>query len=190
LTPDCTSSACVKCDTDEKGNEIYDARSSGYDINCLNTGYARDSENGKVFKWAIWCGRCSFGCVEEENLAKGKEYACQAFRQYEGRVDPTKATKSYLIPCQFVQLAECGCAPEDVYTFGLDPPKKACRTKEDCPYLCSDAPGEAVKDLCNAFDIEWWLGDNFLNTTFFRDNHPLDNTPIVIEIYDEEPPES
>jgi len=190
VRPDCTSPACYKCDTDEDGKEIYNSRATGYDIDCLNTGYARD-ENGEVYKWAIMCGPCSFGCVENENRAKG-EYDCFAARQFAEGANrtTTRATVSYRYPCHYVQLAECGCAPEDVYTFGLDPPAKACQTEEDCPYLCNDAPGDAVKDLCNAFDIEWWLGSNSLGSTSeFHDDNPGNNPPIVIEIFDEQAPE-
>jgi len=185
LTPDCTSAACLKCNTDADGSEIYDTRSIRWDVDCLNTGYAKD-DIGQIYKWAVLCGPCAFGCIEEENTAKG-EYSCLAARQFKGNT--TKATVSVNVPCQILQLAECGCAPENVFAFGFDPPKKACQSKEDCPYLCGDAPGGAAKDLCNAFSIEWWEGNNTIGSLFL-DEHLTENPPIVIEIYDEQPPDS
>ena len=101
---------------------------------------------------------------ENENRANG-EWECMAYRKGDGIANFMSAT----VPCQFVQLGECGCAPLDIYPFGLDPPTKSRQNEEDCRFLCSDHPPENLQNLCKAFGIEWWEGQNFLNLPLFLD---------------------
>jgi len=177
----------VKCEKDATGARLYTARSVGQDIDCLSTGIVRDPDSGaEVYRWAILCGPITSGGVPEENRALG-EHDCFAVRQ-----GPTiAATRSDPVPCQYIQLGECGCAPDDVYDYGLGRPVKPCETPEDCPYLCGDATDKsAVKKLCDAFPggIEWWEGRNFLNFSIFDDSNPSQMADINIEILNEQPP--
>jgi hypothetical protein len=119
---------------------------------------------------AIACGRfISEPAAPERNLGVG-EYGCMAFQEQTTHSNQSHA--SYLIPCQYIQLAECGCAPHDVHLWGLDPPSHACRTKDDCPFLCADAGAAKVKELCHAFGgVDWWSTRNVFGQDLFVNNH-------------------
>lgn len=131
-------------------------------------------EDGTEYRWAIVCGFVETGGHTEDNNAPG-EYTCMAFRQGQG----INITRSFGVPCQFIQLNECGCAPSDVFSFGVDPPDPdvgwtPCLTEDDCPYLCADAGKENAKNLCHKFDgIDWFEGANFMNWSLFQ---PSDDT--------------
>ena len=122
---------------------------------------------------------------ENENRAVG-EHECFAKRKGDG----IKDFSSLYLPCQYLQLGECGCAPLDVHPFGLDPPTKPCKTENDCRILCSDFPYEEPQNLCKSFGgIEYWEGQNFANTSLFVDpadvfpNWNEDNLVLDIDIY-------
>jgi hypothetical protein len=149
---DCRSVSCVECEKGPSGEEMYTVTDFATTWNCLDSG--RDYlEDGREYKWAITCGPVERGGSEESNIGIG-EYMCLAFR--EGVGFDFNATYSAGFPCQWIQINECGCAPEDVYDFGVEPPDPSvgwtpCRTEEDCPFLCGDAGYEKAKDLCYAF---------------------------------------
>jgi len=68
-------------------------------------------------------------------------------------------------------VSQQGCAPDDVFTFGLENPTGPCKTKDDCQILCSDVP-EELPNLCDSFPgngVEWWdyTIDNPFNETLF-----------------------
>ena len=114
---------------------------------------------------------------EKENRAVG-EWECGAYRKGEGfgPFENENSIASASFPCQFLQLAECGCGPLDMNTFGLPAPVKACEPG-DCPILCSDQP--AYKDqLCDSFpgDLDWFTGAKKLNQVGVKLNYaPLFN---------------
>ena len=76
-------------------------------------------------------------------------------------------TLSHQVPCQYSQLGECGCGPANMYPFDVDPPEKACATADDCSFLCSDVPNTDPQDLCHAFSIGWWEGQNWMGENTF-----------------------
>ena len=185
----CHDASCYDSERGPNGEVIYQYTSISYNLNCLRTGVAigfndKDDQIERVYKWAIGCGYIVHGGSEWANLAPG-EYACIAVRSGEGI---TKTISQY-VPCQFIQLGECGCGPEDMHTYGFPLPNETCRTKEDCPYLCGDAGEEEAKTLCEAFPgIEWWEGENPLYQDLFTDpdeEYLYGNVTIEIDIYGE-----
>ena len=184
----CRDASCFECERGPDGEELYQYRSTSINVNCLRTGVAlgfndRDDPIERIYKWVIGCGYIVRGGSEWANLAPG-EYACVAVRSGEG----ITKTLSQPVPCQLIQLGECGCAPADMNTFGLPLPDEPCRTKEDCPYLCGDAGVEQAETLCEAFPgIEWWEGENPLYQDLFTDPEELlfGNVTIEIDIFGE-----
>ena len=151
------------------------------DIICADYGTFTTKEGGSC-DWVVYCVKIIHGGHEESNFAPG-EYYCQALRQG----DPVQnLTLSHTVPCQYIQLGECGCGPADMHPFGLDPPTKPCETAKDCKFLCSDAPMADPQDLCNAFGIGWWEGDNFLGVDTFMDPWQLSQPEFEIIIFAEE----
>ncbi|KAL3936603.1 MAG: hypothetical protein SGARI_002484, partial [Bacillariaceae sp.] len=160
---DCRSITCVECEKGPNGEEIYSVIDFSLSWNCLDVG--RDyTEDGLEYKWAIACGPVERGGSEESNVGIG-EYSCMAFR--EGVGFEFNSTFSYLLPCQWIQINECGCAPEDVFDFGVEPPDPSvgwtpCLTEDECPFLCGDAGFDNAKDLCLKFGGigkgSWWDG--------------------------------
>ena len=184
----CTDASCFECERGPSGEELYQYRSASFDINCLRTGVAtgfndEDDTVPRIYKWAIVCGYNVRGGNEWQNYAPG-EYVCIAVRTGNG----ITKTLSLSVPCQIIQLGECGCAPGDVHTLGLPPPTAPCKTKQDCPYLCGDAGLEEAKTLCEAFPgIEWWEGKNPLGRfAFFEPAEDwYGNVTEQIDIYGE-----
>lgn len=157
---DCTNKDCYKCETGFQGEEIYTLREFVVDIDCLDVGETFDKTDGVSFRWAVICGAVVSGAQPNRNYGIG-EYACIAFDGHHQRI-------ASFLPCQFIQLGECKCAPEDVVLYGLDPPKEACATEEDCPFLCGDAGKDKVVSLCRAFGgLDWWYGNNFVDWDLF-----------------------
>jgi len=191
--PDCISDTCVSCEKGADGEELYIWRNIEYEVDCLNTGYGTNKNDGAKYAWAIMCMKCVQGCVESQNTGRG-EYDCVGLRRLlPGEVSEEIPSDSYwVVPCQLIQLGECGCAPPDVIDFGLGTPEKACRTTDDCPILCDDAGPDAAKNICNAFpgNIAWWEGTNFAERNMFNDsNDPEQATSnFDIHIYDIDPP--
>lgn len=165
---DCRTPDCYSC-TKVNGEDFWILYESVYQVNCLDYGKALRKENGEIYKWAVICGPVTTGGQEQLNYALG-EYACQAFRQGAGYSEYDGGKGSSLVPCHFIQLSECGCAPEDVHTFGLNPPNKSCDTGEDCRFLCEDAGLEQAQQLCKNFGIEFWEGANVLQHDYFSDS--------------------
>lgn len=153
---DCRSISCMECETGADGEPFYTLQSFQATIDCLATG-TKIAQDNTTYKWAVYCGQVETGGSVESNLGVG-EYICGAFRDGPG----FNITRSWLQPCQWLQVTECGCAPVDVYSFGVDPPDlevgwTPCLTEADCPFLCADAGPEKVKNLCHAFNgIDWW----------------------------------
>ena len=189
----CKEPSCYECERGPNGEELYIYRTAVSNVKCLKTGVAigfndKNDTVERFYKWAIGCGVVLRGGNELHNLAAG-EYFCAAARIGDG----ITKTVSQIVPCQIIQLMECGCAPDDVQTLGLPlpPPDKPCKTKQDCPYLCGDAGEEEAKSLCDAFPgIEWWEGENPLYEPFFT--KPEDtflfvysNVTVQIDIYGE-----
>jgi len=157
----CVTSDCYTCDKVD-GEDVWNLSLFVQDINCLSVGTATSEENGELFKWAITCGPVVAGGRPELNFGIG-EYVCMAFRQGAGFSPSNGGVATSILPCQFIQLGECGCAPADVVILGgLDPPNGTCVDERDCPFLCGDAGLDKAQNLCNAFEgIEWWNGNNF-----------------------------
>ena len=185
----CTEPYCYDCKQGPNGEELYAYRRASFDMKCLRTGVAigfddKDDTVKRFYKWAFGCGVVTRGGDEWQN-AGTDEYVCAAARIGDG----ITKTVSQIVPCQIIQLAECGCAPNDVHTLGLPllRPDKPCKTKEDCAYLCGDAGEEQAKSLCDAFPgIKWWEGENQLYEHFFTE--PENNFlflygSVNIEIY-------
>jgi hypothetical protein len=146
------------------GEERFRVDSQTKEVICIDYGTSTDAL-GDIYNWVISCSRITKGGKEQENRDIG-EYDCIAYRSGPNMKD---TGVSAFIPCQFIQLGECGCAPLDVYPFGLDPPTHACRTQADCPFLCSDVPESDPLLLCQAFGgVEWWEGQNFLGIEVFH----------------------
>ena len=152
---------------------LWDITELIFQVDCLNVTTAIHSETEEEYLVAVTCGRVtSEPAFPERNVDVG-EYACMAFQEKAGKRNQMES--SYLVPCQYIQLGECGCAPDDVYTWGLDPPMGPCRTTEDCPFLCSDTGPAKSKNLCHAFGgPDWWTGDNFMGLDVFV-NHQKTN---------------
>ena len=55
------------------------------------------------------------------------------------------------LPCQYIVLAECGCGPSDMYTFGLPNPTGPCVPEGGCPLMCEDAGPQYARNLCRTF---------------------------------------
>jgi len=112
------------------------------------------------------------------------EYVCDAYRQGAGfNAIDDGGLASIIFPCHYIQLGECGCAPDDVVLFGLDPPNKPCYNETDCKYLCNEA-GEKARNLCHAFGgVGWFEGDNFLGYDAFLTVREDGRETGEVEIY-------
>jgi len=144
---DCRSVACMECEAGPDGEVLYNLREFMQSFDCLATGIKQDKETGEEYKWAIACGPVESGGTVEDNMDVG-EYSCVAFRDGPG----ITVSLSNGIPCHWIQIRECGCAPSDVFSFGVEPPDPEvgwtpCLSEQDCPFLCSDAPGDKAKNL-------------------------------------------
>jgi hypothetical protein len=112
------------------------------------------------------------GPVPEENRDFG-DYQCGALLLGANLSDDDQGVQAALFPCQYLALAECGCGPPDMYTFGLPDPTCPCDpTNGTCPLLCEDAGPTYARNLCRAFpgNISYWEGQNVFNITFFNEN--------------------
>ena len=182
----CADASCFECERGPNGEELYRKRDALFNMNCLRTGVAtgyndQDDNVRRIYKWAIICGFNVHGGNEQQNFAPD-EYVCHAARIGNG----VTKTVSQLVPCQIIQLLECGCAPDDIHTFGFPPPDKPCKTRQDCLYLCGDAGEEEAKTLCEVFPgIEWWEGENPLRQPLFFDpkERYFGNVTIQIDIH-------
>jgi hypothetical protein len=162
----CIRSECYTCNKEDR-HDVYNLRDYVYAIDCLEAGEAvRD--NGQTYKWVIYCGPVTLGPVIEENRDLG-EYQCGAARLGANYSDDDGGLLSATVPCQYVALAECGCGPSDMYTFGLPDPTGPCLPGDGCPFLCEDAGPQYARNLCRSFpgNISWWEGQNVFNTSWF-----------------------
>ena len=174
---ECTSASCYDCYDGPDDKPLWRINERIYQVDCLNVDMALDPQRGETYKWAIACGAVSALSIPDQSLALG-EYGCAAFR--ESSASFGSANLSFFLPCHRIQLSECGCAPSYVYSWGLPDPTNVCATENDCPFLCSDAGMEKVKNLCHVFPgIHWWEGDNFMNMDLFDNKFEAS----VLEIY-------
>lgn len=175
----CLSPQCYTCRKDRDGNDLFVMHTLYNDIHCIDYGTALSEDTGEQYDWIIFCWEVVSGGIEDANYGDG-EYFCLSARS---GADKGKASSNGL-PCQFIQLGECGCAPPDVYPFGLDPPTKSCQTQDDCPFLCSDVPDSDPQLLCEAFGgIRWFEGENFAGESLFH--NPFDDKVFELTIYKE-----
>jgi hypothetical protein len=178
----CLRPECYACHQ-VNGQDTYVIKNSAYAIDCLEAGTAVRPENGQMYKWAIFCGPVITGPVVEENRDLG-EYQCGAFRVGANYSDDDGGgLQTGVPPCQFIALAECGCGPSGMHTFGLPDPTGPCRAEGDCPYLCEDAGPQYARNLCRSFpgNITWWEGQNASNSSEFYENGMAPD--YTLEIY-------
>jgi hypothetical protein len=165
----CIQSECYVCKQDD-GKDIYQLSDYAVAIDCLEVGTAIRPGNGQTYKWAVYCGPVILGPVVEENRDLG-EYQCGAVRLGANYSDDDGGLLTFFTPCQYIALAECGCGPSDMYTFGLPAPTGPCLPEDGCPILCEDAGPQYARNLCRSFpgNISWWEGRNALNMTWFQE---------------------
>jgi hypothetical protein len=151
-----------------KNEDVYVMWDFVIAIDCLEVGTSISQETGEVYKWAIYCGPVVEGAQEKLNMDYG-EYQCAAARIGAGFSDDGSGLMSSGFPCQYIALAECGCGPSDVYTFGLPEPTGPCLPESGCPFLCEDAGMEHALNICQSFPggIAWWEGQNSFNISWF-----------------------
>jgi hypothetical protein len=151
---------------------MYQLRDFIWSIDCLNVGTRVRPENGETYKWAIFCGPVVEGARPELNHDFG-QYQCAAMRLGAGFSDAEGGLQAPGAPCVFYALAECGCGPSDMGTFGLPKPNGTCQPGE-CPFLCEDVGVQYARNLCRAVpgpgDISWWEGQNAFNSSNFCKN--------------------
>jgi hypothetical protein len=166
----CVRSSCYTCHT-AGGEDLYRLTDYAWAVDCLEAGTAIRPDNGEAYRWAIFCGPVTVGPVPEENRDLG-EYQCAATRLGANYSDDRGGLLSVTYPCQFIALAECGCGPPDMNTFGLPAPTGPCLPNGTCPFLCEDAGGTYASNLCRAFpgNVSWWEGRNAFNTSLFDEN--------------------
>lgn len=135
---------------------------------ALRWGLRSETTTEKPYKWAIFCGPVILGPVVEENRDLG-EYQCAAARLGANFSDDNGGMLVGYLPCQYIALAECGCGPSEMLTFGLPAPTGPCLPDGDCPFLCEDAGPSHARDLCRNFpnNISWWEGRNVFNSSLF-----------------------
>jgi hypothetical protein len=123
----CLSPDCMECALDEYGEDIYSITHRARDYFCMTTGTRTDEEYG-TWDWAVICGKnaVAFEGGVEENRAVG-EIDCHAVRYGENLSFQVGGLATHLVPCQFLSLLTCQCAPDDVFTFGLDEPLCPCQ---------------------------------------------------------------
>jgi hypothetical protein len=161
----CIRSECYTCNQYD-GKDIYNIRDYAWESACLEVGTAVRPENGQMYKWAISCGPVILGPVVEENRDVG-EYQCTALRVGANFSDDDGGLSAPAFPCQYLALAECGCGPSDMYTFGLPDPTGPCLPEGGCPLLCEGAPPDY--NLCRSFpgNISYWEGRNVFASSLF-----------------------
>jgi hypothetical protein len=166
----CIRSECYTCNQSD-GKDIYVLSDYVHSIDCLEVGTAIRPENGETYKWAIFCGPVIVGPSVEENRDLG-EYQCGAVRLGANYSDDHGGLLVGEFPCQFIALAECGCGPSDMFTFGLPEPTGPCLPEDGCPFLCEDVGVAYARNLCHAFpgNISWWEGQNAFNSSMFYEN--------------------
>jgi hypothetical protein len=141
-------------------------------VDCLHVGTSVRPDNGETYKWAILCGPMVSGFRVEQNRDKG-EYQCAAVRLGANYSDDDGGLMGATLPCQYIALAECGCCPPEMSTFGLPAPTGRCLPDGGgCPILCEDAGPAYAANLCRAFpgNISWWEGRNAFESTMFYEN--------------------
>jgi hypothetical protein len=178
----CIRSSCYTC-SQVDGKDEYVLTDHAWAVDCLEVGTATRPENGETYKWAIFCGPVIAGPIAKENRDLG-EYQCAAARLGANYSDEAGGLLVAEIPCQFIALAECGCGPADMFTFGLPDPAGPCPPNGTCPFLCEDAGGVVhARNLCRAFpgNISWWEGRNAFNFSMFWEN--LMAPDYELEIY-------
>jgi hypothetical protein len=177
----CATSGCFTCE-EVNGDAGYVLNDFAFSIDCLEVGTAIRPENGQTYQWAIVCGPVITGPKVEENRDYG-EYQCASLRSGANYSHSNGGVIGSTLPCQFIALAECGCGPDDIYTFGLPAPTGPCLPDGDCAFLCEDASAIHARNLCRAFpgNISWWEGTNVLQTPFlYETGVPSD---FRLEIY-------
>lgn len=177
----CIQSECYTCHQDG-GTDMYNLTDYAYAIDCLEVGTAVRPENGQTYKWVIYSGPVILGPVVEENRDLG-EYQCAAGRLGANYTDGHGGLGAFTYPCKFIALAECGCGPPDMYTFGLPDPTGPCVPGGGCPFLGEDAGPQHARNLCRSFpgNISWWLGKNAFNSSQFVEN--IMGPDYELEIY-------
>ena len=201
---DCRSIGCLECD-EVNGERIYDTREVLHSIDCLSYGtkmWPTINEPSRLgvtagveYNWAIACGPSEWENLDDGSVGRG-EYACFAYRSVpSGTTSPFNVTKSLWVPCQYIQMMECGCGVLNPDTIpgnrGPKDPKvgwEPCITTDDCPFLCHDAGTDNARNLCHAFSeqtdngIDWWEGSNYYGFDVFAKNGNYNelNTDIII----------
>jgi hypothetical protein len=187
----CTRAACYDTCVEEGGDDagVYNLTDHVDKIDCLEVGTAVRPENGERYKWAIYCGPVIIGPIVRQNRDLG-EYQCQAARSGASFSLENGGSVALGIPCQFIALAECGCGPSDMYTFGLPDPTGPCLPGGGCPFLCEDAGTAYAQNLCRSFpgNISWWEGQNAFNRSQFNEltSAPKNELDIYIKGIDGE----
>jgi hypothetical protein len=178
----CFRPECYTCNQ-VGGEDTYVIQNTAYAIDCLEVGTAVRPENGQTYKWAIFCGPVIAGPNVEENRDLG-EYQCGAFRIGANFSDENGGVQAASFPCQYLALAECGCGPADMYTFGLAAPTGPCLPESGCPILCEEAGPQYARNLCRSFpgSISYWEGQNAFNSTLFYENIMGDEYELEIYI--------
>jgi hypothetical protein len=166
----CLQPECYTCNLVD-GEVGYVLTSLAYAVDCLHVGTSVRPDNDETYKWAILCGPMVSGFRVEQNRGKG-EYQCAAVRLGANYSDDDGGLMGATLPCQYIALAECGCGPADMYTFGLPAPTGPCLPDGGCPILCEDAGPKYATNLCRAFprNISWWEGQNAFKSTMFYEN--------------------
>jgi hypothetical protein len=181
----CSRADCYTCNLVD-GQDVYWLRDFIFAIDCLHVGTSVRPDNGETYKWAIACGPVVEGARPEENRDYG-EYQCAAFRLGAGYSDEVGGLLAGVFPCQYLALAECGCGPSDMHTFGLPEPNATCQLGQ-CPLLCEDVGVQYARNLCRSFpgNISWWEGQNVLDSSLFRENGMSPNYEFEIYIKGED----
>jgi hypothetical protein len=166
----CVQPECYTC-AQENGEDAYVLTNMAFAVDCLEVGTAIRPDNGETYKWAIMCGPMISGFNVEQNRDEG-EYQCAAMRSGANYSDDDGGLLSVTGPCQFIALAECGCGPSDMYTFGWPDPTGPCLPGGDCPFLCEDAGVKYASNVCRNFpgNISWWEGKNAFNGSWIGTN--------------------
>ena len=179
ITDNCRSSECYTCDKGPEGEELWYIHGISNKVDCIATGTKINEADGMKYDWAILCGPVEESDYGEMSNSAPGEYTCIAFRKGKNIFSEDVGVISLSIPCQYVQLLECGCGPLDVHPWDLTPPTHPC-SPGDCRFLCSDAGEEYASQLCHAFGgIDWFEGYNKMNYSLFL----ADDNPEIFDIY-------
>jgi hypothetical protein len=169
----CTQAGCYTCKQVD-GEDFYHLYDYIFDVDCLNVGTAVRPENGETYKWAIVCGPLAPGDGRNNHTLDYEygAYRCTAFRSGAGLTDESGGIHAPGELCRSIALAECGCGPPGMNTFGWQAPTEPCTSEGRCRFKCEDSGRAQARNLCRAFpgDIAWWEGKNAFNKPLFEEN--------------------